>query len=77
MCTELCCVPYVKVFGVLCEALICSLFVIYEYNWVFLSRVVFGIVILLKPVVPLSPVIVKNTVVERADWFVDILALDI
>ena len=42
-----------------------------------LSRAVFGIVMLLKPVVPLSPVIVKNTVVERADWFVDILALDI
>ena len=34
-------------------------------------------VILLKPVVPLSPVTVKDTVVDAADWFVAIVTLDI
>ena len=38
---------------------------------------VFGIVMLLKPVVPFSPVTVKDTVVELADWFVAIVTLDI
>jgi hypothetical protein len=38
---------------------------------------VFGIVILLYPVVPLSPATVKVTVVDLADWFVTIVALDI
>ena len=32
---------------------------------------------LLKPVVPLSPVTVKDTVVVVADWFVAIVTLDI
>jgi hypothetical protein len=32
---------------------------------------------LLKPVVPLSPVTVKDTVVAVADWFVAIMTLDI
>ena len=31
--TELRCVPYVEVFGVLRVALICSLLVVYEYDW--------------------------------------------
>jgi hypothetical protein len=30
-----------------------------------------------KPVVPLSPVTVKDTVVDVADWFVAIVTLDI
>ena len=34
-------------------------------------------VMLLKPVVPLSPVTVKDTVVDVADWFVAIVTLDI
>jgi hypothetical protein len=38
---------------------------------------VFGIVIMLKPVVPLSPVNVKDTVVNTADWFVCIVILEI
>jgi len=36
-----------------------------------------GIVTLPKPVVPLSPVTVKDTVVDVADWFVAIVTLDI
>jgi hypothetical protein len=32
---------------------------------------------LLKPVVPLTPVTVKDTVVDVADWFVAIVPLDI
>jgi hypothetical protein len=32
---------------------------------------------LLKPVVPLSPVTVKDTVVDVANWFVAIVTLDI
>jgi hypothetical protein len=38
---------------------------------------VFGRVMLLKPTVPLGPVIVKDTVVVVADWFVEIVTLDI
>jgi hypothetical protein len=38
---------------------------------------VFGIVITQKPVVPLSPVNVKDTVVNTADWFVCIVTLEI
>lgn len=37
----------------------------------------FGIVILLKPMVPLSPVTVKDIIVELANWFSAIVALDI
>ena len=37
---------------------------------------VFGIVMLLKPVVPLWPVMVKDTVVDVADWFVEIVTFD-
>ena len=36
-----------------------------------------GIVTLLKPVVPLSPVTVIESVVELVDWFVVIVTLDI
>ena len=36
-----------------------------------------GIVMLLKPVFPLSPVTVKDTVVEEADWSGTIVTLDI
>lgn len=32
---------------------------------------------LLKPMVPLSPVTVKDIIVEFADWFIDIVTLDI
>ena len=75
---ELRCVPYVEVIGILCAALISSLLTVYEYNWVCtIGIAVFGIVILLKPIVSLSPVTVKDIIVEFADWFVDIVTLDI
>jgi hypothetical protein len=42
----------------------------------FVDTALFGMVTLLKPVVPLSPVTVKDTVVDVADWFVAIVTLE-
>lgn len=42
-----------------------------------LRTALIGIVMLPKPMVPLSPVTVKDTVVELLGWFVVIVTLDI
>lgn len=78
MCTEVGCIPYVVVVAVLHVTLTLSGLVVNVDCWCgCVGTEFFGMVMLLNPMVPLSPVTVKETKVVLTDWFVAIVTLDI
>ncbi len=77
MCAEVCCVPYIEVVIVFCVALVLACWLsTYTSGLASSGTLVFGIVMLQKPIVPFGPVIVKSTVAIFV-WFDVIKALDI